>query len=502
MGQSDKDPIVSMKGITKDFSGVRVLNHVDFNIYRGRVMAFLGENGAGKSTLMKILTGVYTKTEGQVFFDGQEVSFQNTRESQSAGISIIHQELNLIRHLSIAENIFLGREPVNQARKINWKKLYADSQLLLDQLGMKESPKTQVAKLSVGKQQMVEIAKALSFHSKVIIMDEPTGALTTTETETLFQVIRELRKEGTSVVYISHRLPEIFQICDDLTVLRDGTLIGERDITQMDEDTIIEMMVGRKLSEQYPRVVCPLGGEALKVEDLSNRFVKNISFSVKKGEILGVAGLMGSGRTELARTLYGVYKTDQGTIWLDGKTVRIGDPKEALALGIAYVSEDRKENGIVLGLSVLENTTLSSLRSFESRLGKLSRKKEKEATRGYVEDMSIKISGMDQLVRFLSGGNQQKVSLAKNLLTNPKILILDEPTRGVDVGAKKEIYGLINQFKQAGMSIVMISSEIPEILGISDRIMVMHEGRITGMLPIEEASQESIMSLAVGKGVK
>lgn len=501
MGQSDKDPIVSMKGITKDFSGVRVLDHVDFNIYRGRVMAFLGENGAGKSTLMKILTGVYTKTEGQVFFDGQEVSFQNTRESQSAGISIIHQELNLIRHLSIAENIFLGREPVNQARKINWKKLYADSQLLLDQLGMKESPKTQVAELSVGKQQMVEIAKALSFHSKVIIMDEPTGALTTTETETLFQVIRELRKEGTSVVYISHRLPEIFQICDDLTVLRDGTLIGERDITQMDEDTIIEMMVGRKLSEQYPRVVCPLGDEALKVEDLSNRFVKNISFSVRKGEILGVAGLMGSGRTELARTLYGVYKTDQGTIWLDGKTVRIGDPEEALALGIAYVSEDRKENGIVLGLSVLENTTLSSLRSFESRLGKLSRKKEKEATRGYVEDMSIKISGMDQLVRFLSGGNQQKVSLAKNLLTNPKILILDEPTRGVDVGAKKEIYGLINQFKQAGMSIVMISSEIPEILGISDRIMVMHEGRITGMLPIEEASQESIMSLAVGKGV-
>lgn len=501
MGQSDKNPIVSMKGITKDFSGVRVLDHVDFNIYRGRVMAFLGENGAGKSTLMKILTGVYTKTEGQVFFDGQEVSFQNTRVSQSAGISIIHQELNLIRHLSIAENIFLGREPVNQARKINWKKLYADSQFLLDQLGMKESPKTQVAELSVGKQQMVEIAKALSFHSKVIIMDEPTGALTTTETETLFQVIRELRKEGTSVVYISHRLPEIFQICDDLTVLRDGTLIGERDITQMDEDTIIEMMVGRKLSEQYPRVVCPLGDEALKVEDLSNRFVKNISFSVRKGEILGVAGLMGSGRTELARTLYGVYKTDQGTIWLDGKTVRIGDPEEALALGIAYVSEDRKENGIVLGLSVLENTTLSSLRSFESRLGKLSRKKEKEATRGYVEDMSIKISGMDQLVRFLSGGNQQKVSLAKNLLTNPKILILDEPTRGVDVGAKKEIYGLINQFKQAGMSIVMISSEIPEILGISDRIMVMHEGRITGMLPIEEASQESIMSLAVGKGV-
>lgn len=502
MSQPSRKPIVSMKGITKEFSGVRILDQVDFNIYRGRVMAFLGENGAGKSTLMKILTGVYAKTQGQVFLDGQEVSFQNTGESQTAGISIIHQELNLIRHLSIAENIFLGREPVNQARKINWKKLYADSQLLLDQLGMKESPKTQVAELSVGKQQMVEIAKALSFHSKVIIMDEPTGALTMTETETLFRVIRELRKEGASVVYISHRLPEIFQICDDLTVLRDGKLIGERDITQVDEDTIIEMMVGRKLSEQYPRVVCPLGEEMLKAEGLSNRFVKDISFSVRKGEILGVAGLMGSGRTELARTLYGIYKADQGTIRLDGKTVRINDPKQALDLGVAYVSEDRKENGIVLGLSVLENTTLSSLQAFESRLGRLSRKKEKKAAGGYVEEMSIKISGMDQLVRFLSGGNQQKVSLAKNLLTNPKLLILDEPTRGVDVGAKKEIYGLINRFKQAGMSILMISSEIPEILGMSDRIMVMHEGRLTGMLSIEEASQEKIMSMAVGKGVK
>lgn len=502
MSQPGRKPIVSMKGIVKEFSGVRVLDQVDFNIYRGRVMAFLGENGAGKSTLMKILTGVYTKTAGQVFLNGQEVSFQNTRESQIAGISIIHQELNLIRHLSIAENIFLGREPVNQARKINWKKLYADSQLLLDQLGMKESPKTQVAELSVGKQQMVEIAKALSFHSKVIIMDEPTGALTMTESETLFRVIGELRKEGTSVVYISHRLPEIFQICDDLTVLRDGKLIGEREISQVNEDTIIEMMVGRKLSEQYPRIVCVPGEETLKAEGLSNRFVKDISFSVRKGEILGVAGLMGSGRTELARTLYGIYRADQGTIWLDKKAVQISNPKQALDLGIAYVSEDRKENGIVLGLSVLENTTLSSLRTFESKLGRLSRKKEKEAAGGYVKEMSIKISGMDQLVRFLSGGNQQKVSLAKNLLTNPKLLILDEPTRGVDVGAKKEIYGLINRFKQEGMSILMISSEIPEILGMSDRIMVMHEGRITGMLSIEEASQEKIMRMAVGKGVK
>lgn len=500
MSEQKKELIVSMKGITKEFSGVRVLDQVDFNLYQGRVMAFLGENGAGKSTLMKILTGVYTRTSGQVFLDGEEVTFHNTKEAQEHGIVIIHQELNLIRHLSIAENIYLGREPLNGIRKIKWRKLYEDSQQWLDRLGMKESPKTQVGDLSVGKQQMVEIAKALSFNARVIVMDEPTGALTLKETETLFQVIHELRRQGTSIVYISHRLGEIFQIADDVTVLRDGQLIGECSVDQLDEDKLIEMMVGRKLSEQYPRVKTVPGDSVLSVHGLTNRFVTDVSFEVKKGEILGVAGLMGAGRTELARSLYGVYQIDSGEVLLDGEPVRIKNPKEAIDHGIAYVSEDRKENGIVLGLSVRENTTLSSLKEFESKTGHLCRKKEKEATQSFIEGMSIKTSGMNQLVKFLSGGNQQKVSLAKNLLTNPKVLILDEPTRGVDVGAKKEIYDLINQFKEAGMSIVMISSEMPEILGMSDRVMVMHEGRVMGILPIETASQEKIMGLAIGKG--
>ncbi len=500
MSEQKKEIIVSMKGITKEFSGVRVLDQVDFNLYKGKVMAFLGENGAGKSTLMKILTGVYTRTAGQVFLDGKEVVFHTTKDAQEHGIVIIHQELNLIRHLSIAENIYLGREPLNGVRKIKWKKLYADSQQWLDRLGMKESPKTQVCDLSVGKQQMVEIAKALSFNARVIVMDEPTGALTLKETETLFDVIRELRRQGTSIVYISHRLGEIFQIADDVTVLRDGHLIGERAIDQLDEDQLIEMMVGRKLSEQYPRVETTPGAAVLSVHGLTNSLVKDVSFEVRKGEILGVAGLMGAGRTELARTLYGVYPIDEGYVELDGTQIRVRNPKEAISQGIAYVSEDRKENGIVLGLSVRENTTLSSLREFVSKTGHLSGKREKEATQGFIDGMSIKTNGMNQLVKFLSGGNQQKVSLAKNLLTNPKVLILDEPTRGVDVGAKKEIYDLINQFKEAGMSIVMISSEMPEILGMSDRVMVMHEGRVTGILPIEEASQEKIMGLAIGKG--
>lgn len=496
------ETIISMKNIKKDFSGVVVLNNVNFNIYKGKIMALLGENGAGKSTLMKILTGVYTKTSGEIYLNGNPVNFANTKESQNNGIAIIHQELNLIQHLSIAENIFLGREPVLKGKNINWKKLYADSKKWLDLLGIKENPKELIKDLSVGKQQLVEIAKALSLDANVIIMDEPTGALTVAETKRLFKVIEDLKEKGHSIVYISHRLKEIFEICDDVTVLRDGEFIGEKKIEDLDEDKIIEMMVGRKLNEQYPRVDHEPGEIVLEVKDLSNKFVKDVNFDLRQGEILGISGLMGAGRTELARTIYGIYKIDKGEIILNGKKVSIKNSAEALANGIAYVSEDRKANGIVLGLGVTENTTLSALKTFSGKFGNLYLAKEEASAKDFIKSMSIKTSSTKQLLKYLSGGNQQKVSIAKNLNTNPKILILDEPTRGVDVGAKKEIYELINSFKKDGMSIIMISSEIPEIMGMSDRVMVMHEGKVMGIISIEEVSQEDIMSLAVGKEVE
>ncbi|NLM73438.1 MAG: ATP-binding cassette domain-containing protein [Clostridiaceae bacterium] len=495
------EKIISMKNICKDFSGVQVLKNVDFNIYDGKIMALLGENGAGKSTLMKILTGVYTKTSGEIYLNGKEVNFRSTKDSQDSGIAIIHQELNLIRHLSIGENIFLGREPVTRTGRIKWKQLYEESKVWLEKLGLDEDPRELVGNISVGKQQLVEIAKALSLNAKVIIMDEPTGALTVSETERLFSVIRELKAQGHSIVYISHRLKEIFEICDDVTVLRDGELIGEKSIDELDEDKIIEMMVGRKLNEQYPRIVSQPGDVLLEVKDLTNRYVQNVSFKLRQGEILGVAGLMGAGRTELARTIYGIYKKDSGEIVLENRSLRIHHPTDALKNGIAYVSEDRKANGIHLGLSVRENITMASLGSYCGKIGNISKSEEEKSANHYIKSMHIKVSGTRQLLKHLSGGNQQKVSLAKNLDAKPKVLILDEPTRGVDVGAKKEIYELINQFKQQGMSIIMISSEIPEILGMSDRIMVMHEGRVTGIIDRETATQEKIMSLAVGKDV-
>lgn len=490
--------ILEMKGITKEFPGVKALNGVDFKIYKGKVMALLGENGAGKSTLMKIMTGVYNKTSGEMYYEGQKVDFKEPKESQVKGIAIIHQELNLVNELTIGENIFLGREPLNNFGKIDSKKLYSDAQILLDKLGVKESPKTLVGELSVGKQQMVEIAKALSLNAKVIVMDEPTDALTDKETESLFKVIRELRNEGKSLVYISHRLKEIFEICDDVTILRDGTFIAEKNINEINEDIMIELMVGRKLTEQFPQVKCNPGEVVLEVKKLNNDYLNNVSFSLKKGEILGISGLMGAGRTELAQTIYGHLPLHSGEIYIDGTLVKIKHPKEAIKNGISYVSEDRKGNGLVLGLSIKENMHISALKNITGFLFKINKSKEEEISQKYIDSMSVKTPSMNQLVKNLSGGNQQKVSIAKSLMTTPKVLILDEPTRGVDVGAKKEIYDLINSYKKQGMSIIMISSEIPEIMGMSDRIIVMHEGKITGEIKGNESSQESIMRYAVG----
>lgn len=487
-----------MKGITKKFPGVIALNQVHLKIYKGKVMALLGENGAGKSTLMKILTGVYEKTTGEVVYKGKTVDFKNTRESQESGISIIHQELNLVSELSIGENIFLGREPINVFCKIDWDKLFKEAKRYMDELNMNLSPKTLISELSIGQQQMVEIAKALSLNAEIIIMDEPTDALTLKETESLFNVIEQLKSEGKSMVYITHRLDEVFQVCDDATVLRDGQFIAEYPVNELDKSKIIELMVGRALTEQYPLVEVQRGKRVLSVSGLTNEYVKNISFDLYEGEVLGIAGLMGSMRTELAKSIYGAIPIDEGEIKILDKTVKITSPEKAIKEGIAYVSEDRKINGLVLSLSVKENMSLSAMKDFSGFLGKINKSKEVKTAEKYTKDMSIKTPSINQIVKNLSGGNQQKVSISKSLMSNPKILILDEPTRGVDVGAKWEIYTLINKFKKEGMSIIMISSEMPEILGMADKIVVMHEGQITGSLLKEDATQQDIMKFAVG----
>lgn len=492
-----KEKVLGLEGIVKEFPGVRALDGAQLNLYKGRVMALLGENGAGKSTMMKVMTGIYRRDEGEMTLYGEKVEFTGPKESQKAGIAIIHQELNLIPHMTIAENIFLGRERTRFG-KIDWKSVYAEADEILAKLRVAHSSDELVGNLSVGEQQMIEIAKALSQNAKIIVMDEPTDALTDEEAESLFRVIRELKKEGKSIAYISHRLKEIFEVCDDVTIMRDGKFICEDEVIHIDEDHIIENMVGRKLEDQFPRVIVEPGDVSLEVKDLKGEYVNGVSFDLRAGEILGVAGLMGAGRTELAKTIYGAYRAESGTIKIEGKEVKIKSPEEGLANKIAYVSEDRKGDGLVLGLSVRENMSMSSLDQFVNPLKKIDDKMEEGKVQDYIGRFNIKTPGMAQIIKNLSGGNQQKVAIAKALMTNPKILILDEPTRGVDVGAKKEIYDLINELKKEGLSIIMISSEMPEVLGLSDRIMVMHENKVTGIFPAHEADQEKIMRCAVG----
>ena len=493
----EKEIVLKMKDIVKTFPGVKALDGAQLNIYKGRVMALLGENGAGKSTLIKVMTGIYQMDSGSIELRGKKVDFKSINDSQGEGIAVIHQELNLIPELSITENIFLGREITNKFGKIVSKLMAKEARFLLDKLNVKEDGKTLVKDLTIGKMQMVEIAKALSQNAKIIIMDEPTDALTDSETESLFEVIRELTNENKSIVYISHRLKEIPEICDDVTIMRDGKFICEAEVKDIDEDFIIKNMVGRTLEEQFPRVEIPRGEEVLRVENLKNNYVDDISFTLHKSEILGISGLMGAGRTELVRTIYGHLKKDSGHIYLEGEEISMGSAAEGVAKGIAYVSEDRKGDGLVLGMSVKENMTLSAM-NFISSFFKLDKKLEKESVEDYIDKFEIKTPTMEQKIKNLSGGNQQKVAIAKALLTNPKILILDEPTRGVDVGAKKEIYDVINELKKKGMSIIIVSSEMPEILGLSDRILVIHNHKITGEFLGEDATQEKIMRCAVG----
>ncbi|GKW17340.1 ribose ABC transporter ATP-binding protein RbsA [Pectobacterium actinidiae] len=492
-------PLLQLQGITKSFPGVKALSGAALNVYPGKVMALVGENGAGKSTMMKVLTGIYRKDAGSIHFLGQEVDFNGPKASQEAGIGIIHQELNLIPQLTIAENIFLGREFTNRFGRIDWNKMYAEADKLLKRLNLRYDSRRMVGDLSIGDQQMVEIAKVLSFESKVIIMDEPTDALTDTETASLFSVIKELQSQGCGIVYISHRLKEIFEICDDITVFRDGQFIGERPVSDLQEDTLIEMMVGRKLEDQYPRSSKVPGEIRLKVQNLSGPGVDSVNFTVRKGEILGVAGLMGAGRTELMKILYGALPRTGGNVTLDGRDVVTRKPQDGLANGIVYISEDRKRDGLVLGMSVKENMSLTALRYFSHVGGRLKHAEEQLTVADFIRLFNVKTPSMEQPIGLLSGGNQQKVAIARGLMTRPNVLILDEPTRGVDVGAKKEIYQLINQFKEEGLSIILVSSEMPEVLGMSDRIIVMHEGRLSGDFPIEQATQEALMAAAVGK---
>ena len=491
------DVILTMKGIDKSFPGVHALDHVDLEVRRGEVHALMGENGAGKSTLMKVLTGIYSKDEGTITFEGKEVEFTNPREAQDAGIVIVHQELNMLGHLTVAQNIFIGREFM-KGKFIDDRKMNEEARKLFDQLGIDIDPTETMSRLTVGKQQMCEIAKAISHDAKVIIFDEPSAALTEAEIEELFKIIRDLRERQLGIVYISHRMDEIKVITDRVTVMRDGGYVGTLITKDCTKEDIINMMVGRVIYED-PKTESQVAKDApvvLKVEHLNaGRMVQDVSFELHKGEILGFSGLMGAGRTETMRALFGAVPKQSGDIYINGEKVDIKTPKDAVSHGIGYLSEDRKRFGIIVDKTVAENSTMASLDEYMKGLF-IDKKKEKEVAQKYVDILKTKTPGVDQLVVNLSGGNQQKVVIAKWLVRNCDILIFDEPTRGIDVGAKSEIYHLMNELVAEGKSIIMVSSEMTEILRMSDRIVIMCEGRKTGELGIEEATQERIMHAA------
>ena len=491
------DLILSMKGITKSFSGVAALKNAALDLKSGEVVALMGENGAGKSTLMKILTGIYSKDSGEIKYMGQEVCYKGPAESEEAGISIVHQELNMMNDLTVAQNLFIGREEMN-GLFIDDKKMNEKARELFKVLKIDINPAEKIGNLTVGKQQMVEIAKAISSNAKVIIFDEPTAALTDSEIEELFKVIRDLKEKGTGMVYISHRMDEINVISDRVIVMRDGEYVGTLITKECSKDDIIKLMVGRTILGE-PKTASNVAKDApvvLKCENLNRgKAVKNVSFELRKGEILGFSGLMGAGRTEVARLIFGADKKDSGKIFINGKEVTINTPEDAVAHGIGYLSEDRKRFGLIVDKSVEENTVISSLNDFVKGMF-IDKAKSKEVSKKYVESLKTKTPGVSQLVKKLSGGNQQKVVIAKWLVRNSDILIFDEPTRGIDVGAKSEIYALMEELAKEGKSIIMISSELPEVLRMSDRVIVMCEGRITGTLDIAEANQEVIMESA------
>jgi ribose transport system ATP-binding protein len=490
-------PLLEMRGIHKQFPGVVALANVDFEVKRGEVHALVGENGAGKSTLMKILSGVYEADAGHIIFKGQPVSFTTPRQAQVAGITTIYQELNQVTQLTVTENIFLGSE-IERGPLIDWREMHHQSRQLLARLHLNVDPRVPLNTLGVAQQQMVEIAKALHHRADLIIMDEPTASLSLHEINDLFEIIRELKANNVSVVYISHHLEEAFAISDRITVLRDGRLVSTQPTSDLNVDSLIRLMVGRDLSEQFPKEAAQRGKEVLRVEGLNQGdLLRDVHFSAYAGEVLGIAGLVGSGRTELANALFGAVPIDSGRIYVDGSPVRIHSPQDAIRHGIALLTEDRKLQGLILQMSVSENITLPVLHRLTRGLF-TNRRKENTLAQTYVRNIAIKTPSLNQLAMNLSGGNQQKVVLSKWMATDPKVLIFDEPTRGIDVGAKVEIYKLMNQLAQQGVAILMISSELPEVLGMSDRIMVIHEGKIAGFLNRDEATEEKIMEYATG----
>ena len=488
--------LLRLHNISKSFPGVQALKNVDFTLRKGEIMALVGENGAGKTTLMKILTGVHDKDEGEIFLNGKHVDIQGPLDAQNLGISIIYQELNVILNLNIIENIFIGREK-KRGLFVDKKQSYQEAERLLDLVGLHIDPKTLVKDLSISQRQMVEVARALSLNAQIIVMDEPTSSLTDKETEVLFGIMRNLRQQGVSIIFISHRMNEIFQVADAVTVMRDGENVGGFYGDEVDEHEIVNLMVGREINTLFVKEETQLGDKVLDVRNLSTKnFLHNINFYVRQGEILGFAGLMGAGRTEVMNAIFGVDHRSTGDIFIEGTHADIQSPEDAIRHGIGLVPEDRKNQALILGMSVKENITLAYLKRI-SRFDFIDKTRENLVTQEYIQRLQIKTPGSNQQVMNLSGGNQQKVVISKWLATHPKVLILDEPTRGIDVGAKKEIHSLMSHLARQGVAIIMISSEMPEILGMSDRIIVMHEGRIKGELLREEATQEKIMKLAI-----
>jgi rhamnose transport system ATP-binding protein len=493
---SSNTPVIRIEHVHKSFGGVHALNDVQIAVYAGEVHALLGENGAGKSTLIKTMTGVYQPDSGEIYLYGEPVHFNGPREAQQVGIGAIYQEPSLFPDLDIAENIVAGRQPTSAGR-IDWRAMYREADELLGQLGVDLNPRTKARNLSVAQQQTVEIARALSLNAQLLIMDEPTSSLTLTEVEELFRIIRQLRASGTAIIFISHRLEELFAVADTVTILRDGHYVDTREMAGVETQELIEMMVGRHVDELFPKQIAPPGELRLEVSNLtaSGKF-EDISFELRAGEILGLSGLVGAGRTDVARALFGIQPIKSGSIRVDGQPVIINNPQEAMNLGMGFVPEDRQHHGLVLPMDIATNITLPILPNFVN-YGWLQDRQAKKVAADAASRLEVKCASIDQKAKELSGGNQQKVVLAKWLETNPRILILDEPTRGIDVGTKAAVHQLMSDLANEGVAILMISSELPEILGMSDRILVMREGRITGEFMRDEATQEIIMAAAV-----
>ena len=500
-------PLLEMRNIVKEFPGVRALDGVSFTLEAGEFHSLVGENGAGKSTLMKVLSGVYPfgTYQGDILIDDKVRQFRGIRDSESAGVAIIFQELSLVKELTVGENIFLGKEP-SSLGVINWSELYHRTSKLLQELNLSIDPRVPVGNLGIGQQQLVEIAKALSKEAKILVLDEPTAALTESEVETLFTILRDLRSRGVGMVYISHKLNEVFEMSDRITVLRDGKTVGTHPAADLSKERVIELMVGREVGNIFPEPDHELGETVLEVKDLTTysldaadkRVVDGVSFSVRKGEVLGIAGLMGAGRTELLMSVFGAWPGKYSRkVLVDGREVSIDAPADAISEGIGFVTEDRKRFGLILEQTILDNMTLAGLKRISGAF-LTDRTKETIAASGPMKSLRVKANSPLTVAGTLSGGNQQKVVLGKWLLTNPKVLFLDEPTRGIDVGAKQEIYAEINKLAKTGLAIVLVSSELPEVLGLSDRVLVLHEGRVTGEFTRREATPEKVMAAATG----